>query len=144
MDINKFLYEYGYTKEFNLAVCDEVSAFPEIFLFCSLAQKRGWFFVHNKHRDRWNSPDILFIADVILYRLKGIGTDDVLDLAGIDGGDVGVYSEGDQKIGQYRVTLVKLLGSRDTLLSQSDEARFIDAYIFARLEYSDCAADARL
>ena len=68
----------------------------------------------------------------------------MLDLAGIDGGDVGVYSKGGEKIGQDRVALVEPLRGFDALFGQSDKAGSIDAYIFARLEYSDGAAHARL
>lgn len=43
MDINKFLYEYGYTKEFNLAVCDEVSAFPEMIPEEEIKRRKNLF-----------------------------------------------------------------------------------------------------
>ena len=54
-----------------------------------------------------SSVRFLLIAEIILYRLKRVGAYNVLDLAGIDGGGVAVYSEGDEKIGQYGMSLVK-------------------------------------
>ncbi len=43
MDINLFLDNYGYTKAFNLAVCDEVSAFSEEDISSELSGRKCFF-----------------------------------------------------------------------------------------------------
>ncbi len=43
MDINKFLYNYGYNPEFNLAVSDEVKAFPDKIPESEFAKRKCLF-----------------------------------------------------------------------------------------------------
>ena len=68
----------------------------------------------------------------------------MLDLAGVDGGGFAVYSERYEKIGQNRVALVKAFGSPHAFFGQGDEAGSIHLNLFARLQNSNGAADARL
>ena len=43
MDINEFLFNYGYTKEFNLAVCDETRSFPDMIPESELKKRKCLF-----------------------------------------------------------------------------------------------------
>jgi hypothetical protein len=79
-----------------------------------------------------------------LEGLKGLGADDVLDAAGVLGGDLRAHAHGGQPAGDERVPLVDLFGNLPALVEQSDEAVLVDIYIAVGSQVLHRHADARL
>lgn len=93
MDINEFLKERGYTKEFNLAVCDEASEIPDKIPEDEIARRRNLFDKTIITIDGEDAKDLddavslevlknghyllgVHIADVSHYVLSGSAIDD--------------------------------------------------------------------